>query len=72
MGTMVLNQAQREILDVMSCLSKEEDLKELKQLLVAFLNKCLQKELDALWDNGTLSEEELATYRHEHLRTKYQ
>lgn len=72
MGTMVLNQAQREILDVMSCLSKEEDLKELKQLLVAFLNKCLQKELDALWDNGTLSEEKLATYRHEHLRTKYQ
>lgn len=69
---MVLNQAQREILNVMSCLGKEEDLYELKKVLVAFLNERLQKELDVLWEDGILSEEKLETYRHEHLRTKYQ
>lgn len=72
MQTMVLNQAQREILNVMSCLGKEEDLYELKKVLVAFLNERLQKELDVLWEDGILSEEKLETYRHEHLRTKYQ
>lgn len=56
----------------MSCLGKEEDLYELKKVLVAFLNERLQKELDVLWEDGILSEEKLETYRHEHLRTKYQ
>lgn len=72
MQTMVLNQAQREVLNVMSCLGKDEDLYELKKLLVAFLNERLQRELDVLWEDGILSEEKLETYRHEHLRTKYQ
>ncbi len=68
---MVLNQAQREVLNVMSCLGKDEDLYELKKILVKFLNERLQRELDVLWDDGILSEEKLETYRHEHLRTKY-
>ena len=57
MSTMVLNQAQREVLNVMSCLGKDDDLYELKKLLVAFLNERLQKELDTLWNSGKLSQE---------------
>ena len=45
MQTMVLNQAQREVLNVMSCLGKDDDLSELKKLLVSFLNERLQREL---------------------------
>ena len=71
MQTMVLNQAQREVLNVMSCLGKDEDLSELKKLLVSFLNERLQRELDILWDNGTLDEKKLETLRHKHLRTSY-
>ena len=71
MQTMVLNQAQREVLNVMSCLGKDDDLSELKQLLVSFLNERLQRELDVLWDNGTLDEKKLESLRHEHLRTPY-
>ena len=71
MQTMFLNQAQREVLNVMSCLGKDEDLSELKKLLVSFLNERLQRELDILWDNGTLDEKKLETLRHEHLRTSY-
>ena len=71
MQTMGLNQAQREVLNVMSCLGKDEDLFELKKLLVSFLNERLQRELDVLWDNGTLDENKLNSLRNEHLRTPY-
>ena len=71
MQTMVFNQAQREVLNVMSCLGNDDDLSELKKLLVSFLNERLQRELDILWDNGTLDEKKLETLRHEHLRTSY-
>ena len=56
MQTMVLNQAQREVLNVMSCLGKDDDLSELKKLLVSFLNERLQRKLDILWEDGSLDE----------------
>ena len=71
MQTMVLNQAQREVLNVMSCLGKDDDLSELKKLLVSFLNERLQRELDILWEDGSLDEKKLEPLRHEHLRTPY-
>ena len=71
MQTMVLNQAQREVLNVMSCLGKDDDLSALKKLLVSFLNERLQRELDILWEDGSLDEKQLETLRHEHLRTPY-
>lgn len=43
-----LNAAQREVLDILACFDKEEDLTELKNVLVRFLNERLQKELEAL------------------------
>ena len=71
MQTMVLNQAQREVLNVMSCLGKDDDLSELKKLLVSFLNERLQRELDVLWENGSLDDKKLDSLRHQHLRTPY-
>ena len=35
------------------------------------LNERLQRELDILWDNGSLDEKKLEALRHEHLRTPY-
>ena len=71
MQTMVLNKAQREVLNVMSCLGNDDDLSELKKLLVSFLNERLQRELDILWEDGSLDEKKQETLRHEHLRTPY-
>lgn len=71
MQTFALNPAQREVLNVMSCLGRDENLSELKKLLVTFLNERLQRELDVLWDNGTLDDKALEALRHEHLRTPY-
>ncbi len=67
----VFNSAQREVLDVMSCIKTDEDLRELKQVLLNFLNEKMQKELDNLWDEGVISEAKLEEWRATHFRTPY-
>lgn len=71
MERVVFNPAQREVLDVMSCMQTDEDLQALKAVLVQFLNDRLQKELDRLWDNGTIDEVKMNEWRNTHYRTPY-
>ncbi len=68
---LTFNEAQRSVLNVMSCLTDDTDIIELKKVLVKFLNEKLQRELDKLWDNGTLSQEKLDKISEQHLRTAY-
>ncbi len=63
--------AQYELLNVLSCINKEEDVAELKSVIVQFLNTRLQREIDRLWDNGTLNEEKVTAWGNEHMRTPY-
>ena len=71
MERVVFNPAQREVLDVMSCIQGDEDLMALKCVLVQFLNDRLQRELDHLWDNGTINETKMSEWRNTHYRTPY-
>lgn len=64
--------AQYEVLNMLSCLTQEEDVAALKNVIVQFLNSRLQKEIDRLWDNGDLTEEKVSEWSHEHMRTPYQ
>jgi len=66
-----INSAQYELLNVLSCVDKEEDVAELKSVIVQFLNSRLQKEIDSLWDNGTLNEQVVKSWADEHMRTPY-
>ena len=68
---MRINPAQYELLNVLSCINKDEDVAELKTVIVQFLNTRLQKEIDRLWDEGVLTEEKTATWSEEHMRTPY-
>ena len=43
-----INSAQYELLNILSCVDKEEDLAELKSVIVQFLNTRLQKEINRL------------------------
>lgn len=63
--------AQYELLNMLSCLTLEEDIADLKSVIVQFLNSRLQKEIDRLWDNGDLTDEKVAQWGHEHMRTPY-
>ena len=73
MATQVLqfSPAQQAVLNVISCLQSEQDLNDLKQTLVKFMNERLQREMDKMWDSGAWSEEKLEAMQSEHLRTSY-
>lgn len=66
-----INPAQYELLNILSCVDKEEDIAELKSVIVQFLNTRLQKEINRLWDNGTLNEDEVEAWADEHMRIPY-
>lgn len=63
--------AQQAVLNVISCLHSEQDLADLKRILVKFMNERLQREMDKLWESGEWSEERLKNMQSEHLRTAY-
>ena len=63
-----INPAQYELLNILSCVDKEEDIAELKSVIVQFLNTRLQKEINRLWDNGTLNEDKVEAWADEHMR----
>lgn len=64
-----LNQAQKAVLNVISCLQSKQDLTDLKRTLVKFMNDRLQREMDKLWESGEMSNEKLQEMQSEHLRT---
>ena len=66
-----ISPAQYELLNILSCINKDEDIAELKTVIVQFLNSRLQKEIERQWDNGNLTEEKVAAWGKEHMRTPY-
>ena len=66
------NQAQRDVLNVVSLLKSDEDVKALRKVLIDFVNNRLQQGLDKLWDSGEWSEEKLQQMSKENLRTHYE
>lgn len=66
-----INTAQYEIINLLSCINKDEDVTELKSVIVQFLNSRLQKEIDHLWDDGTLTDARVKAWQNEHMRTPY-
>lgn len=65
------NQAQIELLSTMANLQSETDLLELKQAIARFFAERADREMERLWENGTINEETLQSWEHEHMRTPY-
>lgn len=65
------NQAQLELLSTMASLKSEADLIELKQAIARFFAKRADREMERLWENGTINEETLKSWEHEYMRTPY-
>ena len=63
--------AQYEVVNMMSCLKRESDIVALKSILVSFINERLQRELDRLYEDGTLTDEKMSELAGQHLRTPY-
>ena len=65
------NPAQIELLNTMAVLNTESDLIELKQALARFFAERADREMERLWENGTINEETLKDWGQEHMRTPY-
>ena len=66
-----LNQAQMDFLRLLAHFTKEEDVKELNDIVCAYYARKVDEEMDRLWDEGKWSEEKIEEILHEHLRTPY-
>lgn len=66
-----LNQAQLQILDMMSFIKSEETLKELKHIISDFFARQAQEEINRLWESGDLNKEKVESFRKLHERTPY-
>jgi hypothetical protein len=66
-----LNATQLHLLKIFSYTKKEEDLQELKVVLLDFYQKKLDEETDRLWDEGKINDEKIEEMLNTHYRTPY-
>ena len=66
-----LNQAQMDFLRLLAHFTKEEDVKELNDIVCAYYARKVDEEMDKLWDEGKWSKEKIEETLQEHLRTPY-
>ena len=66
-----MNQAQLQILDMLSFIKTPEALLDLNKVISDYFVQMADAELDRMWDEGTLNEERNESFRHLHERTLY-
>lgn len=63
--------AQLELLNALNGIDSETELNEFKNLLANYFAQKAQKAIDALWDDGAISEQTIEQWGKEHMRTPY-
>lgn len=71
MEATVFNQAQMQLLDMMSFVKTPEGLSRLNKALSDYFARQAQEEIDHLWESGELNDEKVESFRHLHERTPY-
>lgn len=66
-----MNQAQLQILDMLSFIKTPEALQDLNKVISDYFVQKADAELDRMWNEGTLDEERNESFRHLHERTPY-
>lgn len=66
-----LNQAQVQLLDMVSFVNTPEAITELKKAISDYFAKKITSEIDTLWQTGELDEEKVENFRNLHERTPY-
>lgn len=64
----IFNDVQMHILQMFSYSPSPQEMNELKDVLARYYAERVQKEADALWDEGILDEEAIEGILNEHLR----
>jgi predicted 3-demethylubiquinone-9 3-methyltransferase (glyoxalase superfamily) len=71
MAATVLNEAQLELLRMISVFNTPEAVTELKQAVSNFFAQKTAEEIDRLWAEGTLNDAKVESFRSLHERTAY-
>lgn len=66
-----LSPAQVNILDMMSFIKTPKAIDELNEILSNYFSNRLDEEIDKLWEDGSLNENKVESFRHLHERTAY-
>lgn len=66
-----LNPAQIEVLNMMSFVKTKSSWEHMKEAIAEYFAKQLDEEINAKWEDGTLSEEKVEMFRTLHERTHY-
>ena len=67
----IFTPAQIEVLNAMSYLRTDEELKDLKQAISNFFFERADKEMERLWEEGVWNENTLEDLKTAHYRTPY-
>ena len=62
---------QLQILDMLSFIKTPEALRDLNKVISDYFVQMADAELDRMWNEGTLNEERIESFRHLHERTPY-
>jgi predicted 3-demethylubiquinone-9 3-methyltransferase (glyoxalase superfamily) len=71
MATTVLNDAQLELLKMMSVFNTPEAVSDLKQAISDYFACKAEDEINKMWEEGTLNKEKIEQFRTLHERTPY-
>lgn len=71
MATTKLNKYQARVVDLMSHVDSEEQMAEISDLLSRYFAEKAFDEADRLWNEGRVSEQSIADWKNEHMRTPY-
>ena len=66
-----LNEAQLEVLRMMAVFNTPEAVRDLKQAISNYFAQKAEAEIDRLWEDGTLTESKVESFRTLHERTPY-
>ena len=66
-----MNQAQLQILDMLSFIKTPEALQDLNKVISDYFVQKADAELDRMWNEGILNDERIESFRHLHERTPY-
>lgn len=66
-----LNKAQLGIMRLLSHFDREEQVKELNDLICSYYARKVDEEMDRLWAEGKWTQEDIETTLNEHQRTPY-
>ena len=71
MAATVFNDAQLEVLRMISIFNTPEAVKDLKQSISNFFAQKAESEINKLWEDGILTESKVEAFRTLHERTPY-